>query len=355
MRKTFVAIMASLLSFSSAFAFFPEAVESYVEVGAGYRSDTFKWGTNANPFGSGSGSSSYFGADGSSETGLRSQLKWDDLSIWLIEGRGRYITCDNIYLRGSIDYGWITSGKVHDRDFFVFEDAPSREFSHTRADTKGHVYDAKIAVGYQFRMCDDSFSISPLIGYSWRGQHFELKNLHDEFLNSDSSFSSASSSSRSFSSSYSSYYDSYSSGSSSGSDRLHSKYNTRWDGIFIGFDLDYRLNCDWTIFLDYEYHWATYHAKGRWNLREDLPNGFNHHSKNAWGNVLDIGVQWDLCEWTLALRGEFQYFRANKGHDRALYFEENLGNIKNRCYVTNPLSKVEWTSAGVYFDVGMSF
>ena len=73
---------------------------------------------------------------------------------------------------------------------------------------------------------------------------------------------------------------------------------------FIGFDFDYRFGCccEWEVFGRYEFHWAEYHAKGHWNLREDLLDGFRHHAKNAYGNVFDIGIQWDFCEcWTVAL------------------------------------------------------
>ena len=50
---------------------------------------------------------------------------------------------------------------------------------------KGHVYDAKLAVGYQFKLCDDSFAIAPLVGWSWHGQHLQDRHLRQSFFCSD--------------------------------------------------------------------------------------------------------------------------------------------------------------------------
>ena len=79
-------------------------------------------------------------------------MKWKDLNIWQIEARGKYITCDNIYLRANADYGWITSGKSTDRDnarfrniiVIVFTEAEG-EFLRSHSKVKGQVYDVRLA------------------------------------------------------------------------------------------------------------------------------------------------------------------------------------------------------------------
>ncbi len=351
MRKILLTLMASLLSCSAAQAFWPEATDSSIEVGVGYRRDELKWKTHADFFGS--SDSSY--SDSSSPFGVQSDLKWKNLKIWQIEARGEYVTCDNIYLRASGDYGWIVSGKNTDSDFFDFNEESQFEFSRTHAKTKGHVYDADVAVGYQFKLCDDSFSITPLVGYSWKGQH--LKDRHLRFASGfPLVFDGSESTRQSYSDSYYSDYYSYSDSSYSSGGRLNSRYHTRWNGPFIGFDLNYRFWCDWSLFLDYEYHFATYHAKARWNLREDLPEGFHQRAKRAYGHVVDFGVRWDVCDcWTVALKGGFQYFKASHGHDRALIADVSEGDIDTRCYVTIPLRDVKWCSGSVSVDVGMAF
>lgn len=365
MRKLFVTLMTSLLSCSAAFAFWPEAADSSLDIGVGYKRGTFKWGTGARTsgFSGGSfdnGSGSFDGDDSFFDDGsrqlrrdgrgrrhrnLRSHLEWKNLNIWEIQAKGRYITCDNIYLRGEFDYGWITSGRVRDSDFDdhrLFNDGrrgrgrhDGSEFSRSRSKSdRGYTYDAKLAVGYQFKMCDDSFGITPVVGYGWTGQHLKMKHGRQHLLRGDR----------------------FARG-----ERLHglnSKYTARWNGPFVGLDFDYRFACDWSVFATYEYHWARYKATGRWNLRQDfdLPNGFRHNSKRAYGQVATLGVKWDFCDcWTASLVGEFQYWQARRGKDRHRGHRFVDGDVNVHDVVSTRLRDVRWETGAVYVDVGMAF
>lgn len=378
MRKIIVTLMASLLSCSVASAFWPEATDSSLEIGVGYRNDSLKWKTKSDFGGSsyGSGYDSYdddsYGASGAASLPtITSKLDWKNLNIWQIEGRGRYITCDCIYLRGSADYGWITSGKNTDKDYIALGSGSALEFASSSSHVKGHVYDVKLAVGYQFRLCDDTFAIAPLIGYSWHGQHFSDSHLKQHFPALDGNYGDYSETRMANLAGTRSYYDDdyyysgdydYSSSDSFGYSTSyggnHSKYHARWNGIFLGFDFDYTFGCccDWTVFGSYEFHWSDYHARAHWNLRPDLSNGFNHHAKNAYGQVFDIGVKWDFCDcWTIALRGEFMCWWADHGHDRAKIDQVRVGDVKKDSYVKVPLRDVRWDSAAVTVDLGMVF
>ncbi len=334
MRKFVVTLMASLLSCSTAFAFWPEAADSSLEIGVGYRNDRLEWKTDID-------SASYYDYYDYGFPGISSKLKWKNLHIWQIEARGKYVTCDNIYLRANGDYGWITCGKNTDSDSFDNYYGSDFEFCHSSSHARGHVYDAKIAVGYQFKMCDSSFTIAPLIGYSWHGQHLRDRHLRQSYVDYDY-----------YGYAYDFGYDYY--------DRDHSKYHTRWNGPFVGFDFEYYFGCwcdwDWQIFGAYEFHWAEYHAKADWNLRPDLFDGFHHRSRRAYGNYFDIGVKWDFCEcWTLSVKGEFQWWWARHGRDRAKVFEASLGDVETDCFVTIPLHHVRWDSAAVSVNLGMVF
>lgn len=345
MRKFVVTLMASLLSCSTAFAFWPEAADSSLEIGVGYRNDRLEWRTDVSP--DSYSDSDYYGYNYGFPN-LSSRLKWKNLDIWQIEARGKYVTCDNIYLRANGDYGWITHGKNTDSDFSNNYSGGSFEFAHSSSHTKGHVYDAEIAVGYQFKMCDCSFAIAPLVGYSWHGQHLHDRHLRQSFYyNNDTTDS------------YYDYFTSYNN-SSSGYGGNNAKYHTRWNGPFIGFDFEYYFGCwcdfEWQIFGKYEFHWARYHAKADFNFRSDLFDGFHHRAKNAWGHVFDIGIKWDFCEcWTFAVKGEFQWWWANRGRDRAKIFEASFGDVDTDCFVTIPLRHIKWDSAAVSVNLGMVF
>lgn len=333
-NKFFVTLMASLFSCSAAFAFWAEAADSSFDIGGGYRNDRFKWETRAD-FTSAS--------EATNQEVLKSKLNWRNLNIWQIEARGKYVTCDNLYIRGMFDYGWITKGKVRDSDFVITRGSSSdssssdsdlvssgseEEFIRSRSGGKrGHVYDANIAVGYQFQLCDDSLALSPVIGYSWNGQHLEIKNGHNCIPVSTSI------------------------------ENLHSKYHARWNGPFLGIDADYRFSCDWSLFATYEFHWAHYHAKAHWNLRTDLVDGrFHHSARNGYGNLVNLGIKWDFCEcWTASLIGQWQGWFARHGKDRATLIELELGDVELTTVVSTPLRHVEWQSGSISLDVGMVF
>jgi hypothetical protein len=346
MRKFFVTLVTSLLGCSSAFAFWPEALDSNIEIGVGYRQDRFKWETSVDTFDIGTGAI----GDSSSfvPVHLRSELEWKNLRIWQIEGRIKYVTCDNIYFRAYGDYGWITRGKNSDVDFVDFGSNNDYYFSGSDFDTgydsysssafsssrsrskKGHVYDASLGIGYQFKMCDDGLAVSPLVGYSWHGQHL---NIHHGVQSYPYSFSN-----------YSNYIE-----------NLHSTYKARWNGPWLGVDFDYKF-CEWSLFASYEYHWAWYHASADWNLRTDLPEGFHHRSKRAYGQIATVGGRWDFCEgWSAGITGLFQWWNARHGRDRALFAEASAGDIETKCYTSIPLKRVEWCSASVSIDIGLDF
>lgn len=404
MRKIVLTLMASLLSCSAASAFWPEATDSSLEVGVGYRQDRLEWKTSSkfnscydqcstnynDNCGDAFCNDEFLCNDdclGNLPGRVNSHLKWKDLNIWQIEIKGKYVTCDNVYFRFNGDYGWVTSGKNTDTDNFDrgygcgdYNDCGDNFFSgnnnytqngRSHSKTKGNVYDFRLALGYQFKLCDDSFSIAPLIGYSWHGQHLKDHHLRqrcacsdDCNFNDNCSFDqescsrSRSSSCESFSSVSVASCDSSSSYDSCSYGGNHSTYHARWNGPFIGFDFDWRFGCccEWDIFGTYEFHWADYNAKAKWNLRTDLKDGFHHHAKTAYGSIFDIGVKWDFCEcWTLAVKGEFQWFWADKGHDRAKIAEGRCGNVREKCFLSIPLKDIKWQSAGISVDVGMVF
>ena len=333
MRKFVVTFMASLLSCNAAFAFLPEAADTSFELGVGYRRDKFSWTHEGLP------------VDVVAPTRLVAKSQWHDLNIWQIDARVKYVTCDNLYFRANADYGWVTSGKFTRKDYVeagdtsgsasVASDAVEMSNFSVKAD-KGHVYDATLAIGYQFKMCDDSFALAPVVGYSWNGQHYELGG--------DNSSSSSS-------------YVVDVAAESSGSGTSRNKFNTRWNGPFLGVDFDYKVWCDWSIFATYEFHWVRYHARTHW--RFDPSNnldGFNQRGKNAHGQVASVGVNYDFCEcWTASLIGEWKYFRSNKGQHKELISDVDNGSIEQRCYRYTPLKHATWQSGSITLDVGMLF
>ena len=340
MRKFIFALMASsLLSCSPVSAFWQEAVDSSLEVGVGYRQDNIKFKKELTGLSSSSNGSQ--NSSSSERPRFKSERKFKDMDIWLIEGRGKYVTCDNIYLRGAVDYGWITAGKLkRNFEFNNFEVESDLITNHRHL--RGNVWDGKLALGYQFKWCDEAMSLSPVVGYGWNGQ--EIKRGHGD----DYSYSSSSSSSYS----YSDY--SFSS---------RNKLTQHWKGPFIGIDLDYRLCCDWNLFASYEYHWADYHSKEKSEDNIGINGDFysdskiHMHGKNGSGNVLNFGVNWDLCDcWTLGVRGEFQWWDVDKAHERRKVCKDRIAEEASfACNFNSETKRITWDSASVILDLGVAF
>jgi len=392
-----MASMASLLSCSTVSAFWPEAADSSFEVGIGYRNDKLSNRTVVAP-GSSRGSSSesyssgssFFSSSGESSgsssdgfdirersnvsSGPGAELKWNDLNIWQIGANFKYLTCDDIYVRGMIDYGWITNGGYKLVDYaesttetFSNLQETSSGFITSAGDSnkqRGHVYDASIALGYQFRMCDDTLAITPLIGYAWNGQHLNTKKhngssdysyttetitLIDTTITTTETFTETTTETETATET---------TGSSSGVSALSSnQFHAKWNGVWIGFDVDYKFMCDWAVFGSYEYHWSNYQAKGHLDTFGQLSNRFRQSSKDAHGQNLQIGLRWDFCDcWTASLVGDWKWYNANEGKTKSFVSGESLNeDLKVRTYTYSPVKNVKWQSAGVTLNVGMLF
>lgn len=343
MSKFFVTLMASLLSVSAAFAFFPEGAESSFDMGVGYRNDCVSYRSDLNFLGSSSdGSSSSSGIDG-----LSTHTKWKNLRIWEISAKGKYVTCDDVYLRLCADYGWVTHGKRHVTLGAGSESVSITDLGNGNRKARGHVYDVNLGLGYQFRMCDDSFAVAPVVGYSWHGQHLHNRNgsgYSDYYSSYDSSSSSDD------------YFSSYSGSYGRDTDRYH----TRWNGPFVGLDFDYKLGCEWSIFAAYEYHWAHFHARSR-NFASTIlgtiaDNGFTQHAKNAHGQIVALGAKWDFCDcWTLGLTGKYNWFCAKRAKQRFIVADASFGDLEIVCAEQYHLKHVKWHSGSITVDLGYAF
>ena len=101
---------------------------------------------------------------------MSSHLKWRNFNIWQIEAKGEYVTCDNIYLRANATMDGLQAVKIPTkimsnltalssgyRNEAFYGGGSDFQFARSHSKVKGHVYDVELAVGYQFKMCDDSF------------------------------------------------------------------------------------------------------------------------------------------------------------------------------------------------------
>lgn len=75
---------------------------------------------------------------------------------------------NSYFARAQVGYGVVMNGKMKGLTF-------TNNYLNTR---KGYTLDANIAVGKDFQVTEKS-TLSPLFGYAWESQHFDLKKKND--------------------------------------------------------------------------------------------------------------------------------------------------------------------------------
>src|ERR1700722_3498733 len=108
---------------------------------------------------------------------------------------------------------------------------------------------------------------------------------------------------------------------------LNSSYKILWQSPWIGFDLSFCLNEKLLFTQSFEYHVMNYHAKGHWNLREDILDDF-HHNGWGYGYFNEIGIKYNFCStWDMGCLFKFNFARVCKGKDKTLWREPFSGSI----------------------------
>lgn len=250
------------------------------EIGVGYRQDKFKFGiASGESEGSSSGSSS-------DESVLLSELRWRDLRMVQVEGCASWVSCSNYAVRISGDYGHIYHGHNSDTDYDTRTGEP---FSISRNNAgKGNVYDIDGAVGYRVTSTCARFIGIFLAGWSQHAINLHLFDgkqvLSRDFLEL---------------------------GPITG---LNSHYNTRWFGPWLGMEFTARVERCAYVFGSFEWHWLSYRANGRMNLREDI--GPFHHSAHGFGWRASLGGSWEIWEnFSLGVLGTYRNFKTRHGRE----------------------------------------
>lgn len=95
-----------------------------------------------------------------------SELTWDNLEIFGLQAALKAVLKKALYLRASLEYGWIIDGDNRDSDYL----GDDRTLEYSRSDNRsddGRVLDASAGVGYPFNLAGDRFRLFPLIGYAF--------------------------------------------------------------------------------------------------------------------------------------------------------------------------------------------
>lgn len=318
MKKcVFIAVIALMaVSLSKAEAYFNSYWDINIDgeiVGeAGYRVDNLRWSIQG----------------GNGIPNILSELTFRDVKILEVGLRGTAVACQNIYLRGYIDYGFILDGRTQDSDYLG--NNRTLEFSRSYMRTKDdHVFDVSGGIGYLYDVCNSGLFIAPLVGVSYHHQKFRLTH-GIQVIDTESIIGL---------------------GPIAG---LNSTYSTHWNSPWVGLDIGYRpaCYCELFMYISYEHHWVNFQASGNWNLREDFVGDFTQRSRCGNGDIVKAGVNYLMCDdWLVGISGNFQTWKTGHGIDRTNVLEE--GPVPFPSYTR--LNPVHWRSYAIKLDLGYVF
>ena len=274
-------------------------IETDVSFSTGFRYDDFKWNIAGNK--------------GGQEPNILSELTWRKLQSYEVRGDGRLTIPRIITFRGSYAHSWIYRGQNQDSDYL----GDNRTFEFSRSNNssdRGTLLDATAGVGYPWRPASGVYdlTLSFLGGYSYHEQNLTITNGYQTIPRTG-------------------YFSGY----------LNSEYQARWRGPWTGVDLSFKPKEKVTLFGTFEYHWASYRADARWNLRSDFsqPKSFRHTADGT-GVVGSLGVSYLFRKsWSLYAEAKAQNWSTEPGID--VTFKSNGKTAETR------LNKVKWDSVEV--------
>lgn len=280
------------------------AYEPSLALRAGYRQDSANF--------------SIAGPD--NQPNILSELTWDKIQSFNLGGTFRWSNASHFYLRGSFDYGLVVTGESQDSDYL--DDDRTYEFSRSYADVEeGNMFDGSIGAGFRLDLPFSSrggrFHLIPLVGYAYHSQLYEMTNGRQVIAD-------------------------YGFGVPLGPfEGLQSRYESVWDGLWLGLDLELHFNDRHALLGSFEYLWADYDGEGEWNLRTDLqqPTSFDHDADGQ-GITASLNYQYRFTDrWTWSLGFWYQDFSTDPGRHQA-FFSNGTSNWLR-------LNEVEWESYSV--------
>jgi hypothetical protein len=274
-----------------------------MDLGVGVRHDDFKW--------------SIAGDTSGQNPNVLSELTYKDIWTYQIGTQANVLWANHFLLEGSLDYGWVHSGKNQDSDYLA--DNRGNEFSRSHSDISGdNTFDASLGGGYQFNIhvpedwqdfLTDDLKIAVLGGYSRHELNLRVTDgVQDIPVNV-------------------------------AFEGLDTTYDTVWKGPWLGFQVD-GTRKNFTGFTRFEYHWADYEGSADWNLRDEFqhPTSFID-TADAHGIILAFGGDLAFNDaLSFGLNLKVQRWETDPGID-TLYWAD--GTIENTQY--NP---AKWTSYG---------
>ena len=290
-------------------------MNGHLKISTGYRRDHLKFSI----------------ADPTGSPNVLSELDWHHLESQQIEVGYDLSFAGGLYLQASADAAWIWNGRGRDSDWAG--DNKTLEFSRSTFDTKGHLFDLSVGLGYSFNLPMNN-RLTPLAGYAFNEQRLNVENGNQVLFDRENTAQYVGEDQVEF---------------PLGSFRgLDSDYEARWHGPWLGLRWEY-LGTNLEMFVQGEYHWLDYRAEADWNLRQDFQHPVSFvHEADAEGWVAKIGASYRIRDnLSLMLDARYRDWQTDSGSDETFFADGDSG--------TTTFNEAEWESYGVNFGVNWDY
>lgn len=300
-----------------------EAIQAETELGVdwGFRNDELNWSIPGE----------FRGQDNNIyQPNIVSELTWKNVKSNYLSGHAVFKDGQFI-VQGDIGYGTINSGDNQDSDYRG--NNRTEEFSRSNNESNGHhVSDVKIGFGLNFGLMvhegnGPALELTPRMGISSHVQSFRMTHLRQtvsqpQYAPMDVTPPPV--------------------GRYGG---LNSSYEARWNGPWLGIDMLYHIDRQFSVRAEFEHHKADYSAKANWNLRSDLAHPKSYtHSATGDGNLVRLGIEMALNhEMKMILSVTSQEWTTGTGTDH-FYFSDGTSEY-------GLLNQVTWRSQAYLLGV----
>ncbi|MCW9025224.1 MAG: hypothetical protein OQK73_11190 [Gammaproteobacteria bacterium] len=299
MKNTFVALLLSVTAISIS-----SQAQAEYGVSIGARSDMLQWSIAGNLSGQ--------------SPNILSELTWDNLQVVTLGIFFKTVDAQSWYYEAYFDYGQIIAGDNQDSDYNSDNRQDEFSRSNNNADS-GSTQDFSFALGYQFgaQGFQSGVSITPMLGYSRHVQELEMTDGY-QTINTRTGIT----------------------GSFAG---LNSRYDSEWDGPWLGVNLQYEGSDTFKILLGYEYHIASFYGEADWNLRTDFqhPVSFTHYADGI-GHVVKLSIRYKPSEkFAFDIEAKKSDWETDPGIDRTFFANGAIADTR--------LNVVKWESSSIMF------
>lgn len=314
-----------------------------IDIQAGWRKDGLDWKTKH-------AGSSYLSAL------AKSHIDFKDMQSYTVTAKMRCIDT-SYYVRLSADYGigFKGRGKEHFKLYSsLFDCSEVAVHTNNPAKSGNEVYDFNGAVGYPFSFFCSRLSFIPVLGFSYHRQHLLLKqpgltHSHSSYPFSNSCLTDEEIALGETSNGYHSFWshnsyffpqsycnssnpfkhchssNPFAESSSSKETIAHAlglknyrrtqNYRFTWYGFYAGFDLAYALDCNWTLFGEFEGHFANRCHRKRKSWTGVYFIDHYHHVGWSYGFNSTVGTTFTLPnDWYIVLSADYKWHYAHSHH-----------------------------------------